>query len=394
MSGDDPAALVDQLRRDRRRHPYEGRREYAQAARRLADVCARLIAAGDAAQAVPVLRKAIDRITRALMCMDDSSGAIGGDLRAMMALYARACAAAPPKPAALATWLVTLASSDVGWPRVLLRDFAEGLGERGLAEVARLVETLVPESFAARDLREQLAEVSGDVDAYVAVLAEHLYGAGQYVRIAGALRDADRGPEAILWARRRLSDRPGGLGTELLRDTLVDLLLTSGLADEAVRVRRDEFERRPTAAAYRALAATGADDPAPWALPILEEHVAQQPAELIETLLFLGRDDDAWRAGREHRSSLGRQLWLTLLERRRAGHPADVIGPYEELVEQHLAKVTDKYRYRKAVALLPTLREVHTEVGTPSAFPTYLTTLRARHARKTAFLTLLDAAGM
>ncbi|MEU4780232.1 hypothetical protein [Micromonospora sp. NPDC023633] len=66
--------LVDRLRRDRRRDPYAGRQAYSQATREVADRCARLIDASEAAVAVPVLRKAVDRMTTALMYMDSSSG--------------------------------------------------------------------------------------------------------------------------------------------------------------------------------------------------------------------------------------------------------------------------------------------------------------------------------
>jgi hypothetical protein len=44
---------------------------------------------------------------------------------------ARACTVAPPKPAALAKWLVDLACDGPGWPRVLLPEFAGALGDRG-----------------------------------------------------------------------------------------------------------------------------------------------------------------------------------------------------------------------------------------------------------------------
>ena len=44
-------------------------------------------------------------MTTALMYLDDSSGILGHDLREMLSLYGRACAAAPPNRAALATWL-------------------------------------------------------------------------------------------------------------------------------------------------------------------------------------------------------------------------------------------------------------------------------------------------
>ncbi len=124
MAGDeDLLAAVDLLRRDRRQHPYRGRREYSQAAREVADGGERLIEAGETAQAMPLLRKAVDRMTRALMYLDDSSGIVGDDLRRIMILYARACTAVPPKPASLAKWLVDLACDGPGWPRVLLSEF-------------------------------------------------------------------------------------------------------------------------------------------------------------------------------------------------------------------------------------------------------------------------------
>jgi hypothetical protein len=157
--------LVDRLRRDRRRDPRARRREYSQAARELAVRCERLLATG----VVPVLRRAVDRITKALMYMDDSSGIVGDDLREMMALYAPACAVARPDAKSLARWLVTLAYDGPGWPEIRLREFASALGERGLAEIAALVEQRAavagPGSwgrlFATRTLREQMAEISG-----------------------------------------------------------------------------------------------------------------------------------------------------------------------------------------------------------------------------------------
>jgi hypothetical protein len=199
VSDHDLAVLVDRLRWDRRRDPYRSRREYSPTVRNLAEACERLIASDRAGQAVPVLRKAVDRIISALMYMDDSSGIIGDDLHSIMGLYARACAVAPPNPTGLARWLVRLQCDGPGWPRIVLRDFAPALGERGVAEVERLVarqaQTVAAQSwtgsFAVRDLRDQVAEVSGDVYRYVAVLAEHLTGAVQYERISLALL---RGP--------------------------------------------------------------------------------------------------------------------------------------------------------------------------------------------------------
>jgi hypothetical protein len=80
----DVRKLIDGLRWDRRRHPYRGRREYSQCAQAVAGAVADMIEAGD--------------------------GIVGDDLRALMALYARACRAAPPDAGRLAAWLVSIAA--------------------------------------------------------------------------------------------------------------------------------------------------------------------------------------------------------------------------------------------------------------------------------------------
>lgn len=126
------------------------------------------------------------------------------------------------------------------------------LGDRGISGLERLVEqraqTADPQSwcggFAVRDLREQLAEVSGDLDRYVDVLAEHLTSTIQYERITLALRAAGRRVEAIDWARRGLAAKPGWPHADQLRDTLVDMLLEEGSTEAALAVRRAEFQRR------------------------------------------------------------------------------------------------------------------------------------------------------
>lgn len=72
MSGDELTVLVDRLRWDCRRDSYRGRREYSQTARQVAEECDRLVTEGRADFAVPVLRKAVDRITRAVKRIDRS----------------------------------------------------------------------------------------------------------------------------------------------------------------------------------------------------------------------------------------------------------------------------------------------------------------------------------
>jgi hypothetical protein len=407
-SMDELTVLVDRLRRDRRRDPRAGRQEYSQTARELAGRCERLLAAGDAAGVAPVLRRAVDRMTKALMYMDDSSGIAGDDLREMMALYAQACTAARPDAKSLARWLVTLAYDGPGWPEIRLREFASALGERGLAEIAARVEQRAAVAapgywgrlFATRTLREQLAEISGDIDLYVGVLAENLDSAAQYLRIVNVLRGAARPAAAIIWARRGLAEKGSWPQSGRLRDVLVDLLLDDGDTHAAMGERREEFERHPTAAACRALTDTArrcADEPGDgaWAIGVLRARVARQPAfaaELIAVLLAEGQPGQAWQVGLDHAGRLSETQLTELLDVRQATCPADVVGPYQMLIGRHILDAADKRRYQRAIALLTRLHAAYQALGDTDAFSAYIGQLRAEHKRRPTFLTQLDAA--
>ncbi len=421
--------LVDRLSWDRRRHPYHGHREYSQAARGVAAIAEQVLAAGDAQAAralVPQLRKGVDRVTRALQYLDDSSGVIGQDLRALMEAYARACCLAPPSSGPLAGWLVGLVFDGPGWPAVELADFAPALGPKGLSRIADLVAERSPVSatepaaepavepglggqvdpdrwhqeWAARYLREQLAQLTGDVDHYVAVLAEYLAHADRYRMIAMALQAADRPSEAIDWARRGLADRSGDPHADRLRDLLVGLLIEEGDPDAAMAERRSNFERRPIATAFQALHSTAASvdlDPGPvtdWALDLLRTRVMQDPrfaTHLVTVLLAVDQQEQAWAVALTHPDLLGEQQQVELLALRAANHPHDVIQPYEDLIERHILDSHDKWRYERALRLMGPLHAVHQALGDDTGWTQYIDALRDRHRIRPTFQRKLDA---
>ena len=399
--------LIDGLRRDRRRHPYSGRREYSQRAQAVAAAVADMIEAGDAASAGPLARRAVERVTAALMYMDDSAGIVGDDLRALMAVYGRACRSTAPDARRLATWLVSMQLDGPGWPAIELKEFAEALGPRGLAEVARLTEergaTAEPDSWTARgikDLREQLAAVSGDIDAHVAVLAEDLRGAHRYGEIVEVLRAAGRDDDAEQWARKGLAEHPSGFQTDRLRDQLVDLLLDGGRGAEAVAVRREIYEGRAIHHDYLKLrhAAQQAGqwaDLSGWALNLLRDRAHAEQwyvRELISVLVSENLLDEAWAAAMANPGQVPESQWFQLIEVREKNHPADVIRPYQDLIEIGLERASDKYRYPKAVKTIRRLRDSYQRAGDEAGFTAYVADLRQRHRRKTSFIAKLDKA--
>jgi tetratricopeptide (TPR) repeat protein len=401
--------LIDGLRRDRRTHPQHGRREYSQLAREVVVACEALIESEPAS--VPALaRRAVDLVTTALMYLDDSSGAMGGDLRALMAVHARSCAAAPPDPKRLAAWLTKLRLDGPGWPDFELRDYAATLGDKGRTELARLVEdrakTAGPDlhgrtPFGIRVLREQLAEISGDVDHYIAVLAQDLYATRQYLKIVDALRKAGRAADAESWAQRGL-----GIGNPIdqdrLRDVYADLLLERGATDEALAMRWQLFDRYPTRIHYAGLRRT-AERTGDWpglrdkAIGRLRDATINRPAfadDLIGVFLDEGEPDRAWHTAVDNADSLYESRWQQLVELRQPTHPQDVIEPWQQLIQRRLDAGTDKYRYGKAIKMLRQLRDAYRATGDALGFGTYLDRLRDQHKRKTSFIAKLDRANL
>jgi hypothetical protein len=404
----DVRQLIDGLRWDRRCHPYHGRREYSERAEEVCRAIGIMLSVGMAAEAVPLARRAVERVTAALQYMDDSTGLVGDDLRALMDMYARACQEAPPDARRLAAWLVTMQLDGPGWPRIELKEFAAALGERGLAEVARLTEerrvATDPESWTAtwgiKDLREQLAAVSGDADAHVAVLAEDLRAAYRYGEIANVLCVAGRAADAEQWARKGLAEYPAGYQTDKLRDQLADLLLDDNRGAEAVAVHREIFEQRALRQDYTNLRTTARqagqwDSLAGWALDLMRDRVradSRHAGDLITVLVDEDLDDEAWATAIAHSRQVHASQWYSLVELREIDHPADVIVPYQDLIEIRMGDTGDKYRYPRAIKTIKRLGEAYYRAGDGTGFAAYLEHLRVRHKRKTSFITKLDAA--
>ena len=401
--------LIDGLRRDRRRHPYHGRGEYSELAREVVAACEALIESEPAS--VPALaQRAVDLVTTALRYLDDSSGIVGGDLHALMAVHARACAVRPPDPKRLAAWLGKLRLEGPGWPDFELRDYAAALGEKGRAELARVIEdrakTTEPDPlgrtpFGIRVLREQLAEISGDIDHYIAVLAEDLSAASSYLKIVDALRNVGRAAEAECWARRGL-----GIGNPIdqseFRDTYVNLLLERGATTEASTLRWQRFDQHPTQTHYHDLRRT-TEHTGEWpglrdkAIRRLRDATTGQPAfaaHLIGVLLNEGELDDAWQTALDHADGLPESRWNQLIDLRQPTHPRDVIEPWQQLIQRRLDASTDTYRYSKAITMLRQLRDAYQATGDEPGFEIYLDRLRDRHKRKTSFIAKLDRANL
>ncbi|MGH3328630.1 MAG: DUF6880 family protein, partial [Streptomycetales bacterium] len=417
-SGPDVATIRRQLDGALRPRGFLGYRnsfDYARRANDTLDTLGELVEAGHAEAALPLVRRAVERIAAALEQMDDTSGVAGDACHRALELYAAACSQAPPDPGELAGWLVDHEVEGPGWPEIELAAFAEALGERGLTAYRARVEDLwarlpppaaddlqrldehVMKRLTLQRMREQLAELGGDVDAFVAVLAETLPRPDIYLRIAEVLRDAGRLEDAISWAEQGLSDNAGYHATRLT-GFLVAAYVESGRSKEALDLRREGFERAPRQASYELLRGIAEELGCwpgfrEWALETLRARARDSLGvadELVRVLLAEQELEDAWAAACDH--GCGDETWLVLAENREQSHPAQVIPVYARLVEVR-AGLASQPGYRQTVRLMSRMREAYLRTGDDSAFSAYVAALRHRHRRKRSLLAELDRRG-
>lgn len=364
----------------------DGNGEYTAKVGAVLDTLQRMLDAGSRADLAPLARRTVDDISEVLEQSGDHTGDLGDRLDRAVELYARACAARPPDPEKLADWILEVEFDGPGRPAIDLADFATALGEPGLRRIKSTVDDVLAAGApghrrdVAEGLREQLAEVLGDVDELVAILSAKPPRRDVSLKIVRVLRAAGRHSEAIAHAARAL--------TQDKKPPEPD--------DETSR-RRQEFDAKPGRETYAALREAATAD-GKWtaqrraALARLRELAAEgleQADELARVLLDDGRPDEAWRAC--VRFGATPELKLELAEQRAAEHPAETIPVFREHVDE-LIERKDPQAYQEAARRLKLLRGLHKRAETPDEFTAYLATLVETHRRKTRLITEIRTA--
>ncbi len=76
--------------------------------------------------------------------------------------------------------------------------------------------------------------------------------------------------------------------------------------------------------------------------------------------------DEAWATAVASPGQVPEAQWHDLIGPREKDHPADVIRPFQDLIELGLERTGDKYRYPKAIKALKRLREDYARAGDES----------------------------
>ncbi|MCR6486333.1 hypothetical protein M8542_26245 [Amycolatopsis sp. OK19-0408] len=370
----------------------DGNGEYTAKIGAVLDTLQRMLDAGSRADLAPLARRTVDDVSEVLEQSGDHTGDLGERLDRAVELYARACAARPPDPEKLADWILEVEFDGPGRPAIDLADFATALGEPGLRRIKSTVDDVLAASGpghrreVAEGLREQLAEVLGDVDELVAILSAKPPRREISLKIVRVLRAAGRHSEAIAHAARALTQDKNPKPPPPPQQSPPD--------DETSR-RRQAFDAEPGRETYTALREAATAD-GKWpaqrraALVRLRERAAEGGAdELARVLLDDGRPDEAWRAC--VRFGASPELKRELAEQRAAEHPAETIPVFREHVEE-LIEHKDPAAYQEAARRLKLLRTLHKRAETPDEFTAYLASLVETHRRKTRLITEIRTA--
>lgn len=387
-----------------------------------------LLGDGHAGAVITLAEHAIDRAEDAVGYVDDSDGWMSGIAERLQELHLEACRMAKPDPVVLAATLFERErhSGDLEVFYGAASTYADVLGKEGLAEYRRLAQKewdalppLGPDdersSYSSRRFRitqimQTLAELTGDVDAVVQVLARDQSSAYQFVRIAELYTKAKRHDDALAWAEKGLALH-GGSDSRLVVAAAQEYH-RAGRGADAVRVAWDAYDASPGLRTYQQLAeqATRAglwDDWHDKALSLLRERIARgqrKPARnarlsasygadsstLVEVLLFDGEVEQAWAEASG--GGCRRDLWLTLARLREGAHPLEAIPIWQQEIER-LIDAKNNQAYAQAVDLIVRVRRLMTAAGREADFSPYTVQLRIKHKPKRNLMKLFAGKG-
>ncbi|HEX5480993.1 MAG TPA: SWIM zinc finger family protein [Terriglobia bacterium] len=400
---------------------------YARDANEAIDRIEEILRDGHADAALELSEHALRAAERAMDSMDDSDGRMSDILERLQEVHLEACTVAKPDPVELARKLFAWELRSE-WDVFLgaVERYAAVLGVAGLEAYRKLAEaewSKVPERrpgsresggyggrFRIRLIMENLARLSGDIEALVEVMARDLSSAYYFFKIAETYQEAKKYDKALEWAERGLKAFP----------ERTDPRLREFVAEEYHRCKRhedamqliwanflDHTELDPYKDLEKHARKAGAWDA--WRERALAEIRRQIAASgkrvsregqfagyydagrslLVRIFLYEKDAESAWREAKEGGCST--PLWLELAKLREKDHPKDAIPIYLGHVEPTLS-FKNNNAYTEAVRLLRQAGALMAQVGQQEDFVNQLTLIRAKHRPKRNFIKLLDQA--
>lgn len=351
-------------------------------------------------------------------------------LEKLQEIHLSACGKASPDPEQLARRLF-LWEFTSGWSvfENAPTQYNSVLGEKGLHTYRKLAEAEWGKIPSKKDrdygsgdskrykmtrIMENLAKLSGDVEAEVAVHAKDLSSGSDYLKIAELYASHKMRDKAVEWAEKGLKafpDRPDGR----LREFLAKEYHRMKRHDDAMALIWAEFVSLPRLDNFKALK-RHADLVQAWPewrnkgiehiQAEIEKAKTAKPrspfsagstgyswerrcssSTLVEIYLWEKDVDAAWKQARAEGANP--QLWYQLAEKREKTHPADAATAYQKIVNDEVSRGGNE-SYRDAVKLVGKIQSLMKEAKLESKFPAYLEEVRTSFKPKRNFIKLLD----
>ncbi len=264
-------------------------------------------------------------------------------------------------------------------------------------------------------IMENLAKLSGNIEAEVAVKARDLSHSYDYLKIAELYASRKMRDQAIKWAEKGLKAFPGRPDGRL-REFLAKEYHRLKRHDEAMALIWAEFTGHPSLTNFKSLK-SHADliDPtrawSEWRKKGIEHIQAEvqkaktakprspysmsnswerrcSSSTLVEIYLWEKDIEAAWKQAQTEGADS--QLWHQLAHKREKTHPADAATAYQNIVSEEVDRGGNE-SYRDAVNLVGKIQSLMKVAKLERKFSAYLEEIRANFKPKRNFIKLLDA---
>jgi len=398
--------------------------DFASGLHEIANSLEELMSPASAGDLVDLTEYFIVRLDKSLESVDDSSGEVGGVLRRLESLHLEACILAKPEPVELAERLfhyeMTL-SFDSFYDS--LNKYQDVFGESGCAHYRVLAEkqweqikpikaddkNRTPDNgrrFRITKIMETLANMSGDINALVAIKSRDLSMPYHYLSIAEIFQKAGQIEHALEWAEKGLKEFPGRQDNRI-RDFLAFEYIKCERTAEAEQLVWVQFEEKPELAQFCKLHDLG-KNLGNWtslrerALSSLESTVVikantitrwhpqpTQPdwSQRIEIAIWENDLETAWQFSQM--GDCSRRTLLSLAEKLEKHQPNNAASLYCKIIPS-IVDETNNQAYQEAIRYLEKLGGIFCSLNKTEELAKFVESLRIRFKAKRNFIKLLD----
>lgn len=394
---------------------------FADAASETIDMIEEIMEGPCVAEVIALAEYAIDRAVNAINSMDDSDGEMGEVLNRLQDIHFKACLQTKPDPVRLAERLFRLElNSEFDEFYRAAKTYAPILGKAGLDAYRNLAHrewSKVPPDatrwnaghgrsdsfYHLFHIMETLAEMSGDVEQWVAIKKRDLSTAYNYLVIAEIYMKAGNKDKALAWAEAGIKAFPERTDARL-REFLANEYHRRKRHEDAMNLIWNNFTDFLSLDGYEQLK-RHADKVKQWtewrekAIKHLETNLMKRRhnadrwgydagySVLVDILLWEKNSEAAWKAA--NAGGCSQQIWMRLAALREQDQPLDAVNVYLKFVAPMIEQ-TNNQSYEDAIKLIRKISPLMIRLGKIQEFTDYVNELRMKYKPKRNFIKLLD----